>query len=121
MNETDKQILINTLQIAKEALKFYANKNNYVSSNNKESLINLDDNGHQARYAIKTIDTIINPDFNQLNNEFNDGETYNNQETIKEIYEDMLKSGMFYETYPTLSGLWDVDKDEFNNRIKKIY
>lgn len=33
--------------------------------------------------------------------------------SIKEIYNDILKSGMFWEKYPQLSGMWLADEKEF--------
>jgi hypothetical protein len=34
------------------------------------------------------------------------------QEIEKEYYQ-LLKSGMFYEFFPDLSGIWDKDKNQF--------
>ena len=33
--------------------------------------------------------------------------------SIQEIYYDILKSGMFWEKYPQLSGIWLADEKEF--------
>ena len=33
-------------------------------------------------------------------------------------YDALLKSGMFWEIYPTFSGIWDKDKKEFIKSIK---
>ena len=35
-------------------------------------------------------------------------------------YKNLLKSGMFWEFYPSLSGEWEKDKDEWNNIYKKL-
>lgn len=38
---------------------------------------------------------------------------------IKSEYEQMLKSGMFYELFPEYSGKWDQDKAQFTRFYKK--
>lgn len=48
-NINDNQNIVNLL---KEALKFYADKNNYFSATDKPSNIYLDEYGSQARFAL---------------------------------------------------------------------
>jgi len=48
-NINDSQNIVNLL---KEALKFYADKNNYFSATDKPSNIYLDEYGSQARFAL---------------------------------------------------------------------
>lgn len=38
----------------------------------------------------------------------------------KKDYEDLLKSGMFWEFHPELSGEWEKDKDEFVKYHKEL-
>lgn len=42
-----------------------------------------------------------------------------NLEIIKQEYDLILKSGMFWEWHPTLSGNWQEDKNEFIEFYKK--
>jgi hypothetical protein len=129
INEFEIQKYINALELAKQALKFYADENTY----NRTELItpiDLDYYGHQARYALKTIDTILSVDQNALTDSLNQLEKVKNklvdddiEESIKNLHEELslfkqqydglLNSGMFFEKYPQLTGEWEKDKSEF--------
>lgn len=39
---------------------------------------------------------------------------------MKEEYDGLLKSGMFWEFYPSLSGEWDKDKEEWSVIFKRL-
>jgi len=55
MNE---DIYANQNALLKEALKFYANKNNYISGMCNQTQISVDDYGSQARFALKQLDDV---------------------------------------------------------------
>ena len=40
--------------------------------------------------------------------------------TSKREYERLLKSGMFWEFYPQLTGIWRKDKKEWSKTFKKL-
>jgi len=42
------------------------------------------------------------------------------QISIRENYNKLLKSGMFWEFYPELSGVWNTDKDTLNGGWKPM-
>lgn len=133
MSAIDYSKLTNTLNLAKKALEFYANRSNYHGGMGNASLIDLDHHGHQARYAIETIDLILNPDYNAekvmayerailAQQQADIEESFKNMtimaDDTKNQYDKLLKSGMFFELHPELEGNWEADKDEF---IKKLY
>lgn len=47
-----------------------------------------------------------------------------NQNSIRRPYDLLLKSGMFFEFYPQLTGEWDKDKDfwyeEYHEQMNRI-
>jgi len=49
-NEED----VNLIALLKEALKFYANKENYLFYKNKDAPVAIDE-GHQARFALEKV------------------------------------------------------------------
>lgn len=40
------------------------------------------------------------------------------EDIVEKGYRQLLKSGMFWEFYPMLSGIWDEDKEEFKKTFK---
>ena len=135
MSAVDYQLLLNTLNLAKQILGFYANDENYKPKLGADALILLD-KGHQAKYALTTIDQILEPDYSELEQDIKqklkDEAMLEHQKVemekafktmgsfideYKKQYDDLLESGMFFEKYPDLSGSWNVDKDEFINKI----
>jgi hypothetical protein len=132
MSEIDYSSLTNALNLARKALEFYANEKTYARTQ-MTTMIDLDHHGHQARYAIETIDMVLNPDHSkEEEREYNEALLAQQQmymeESIKNMtimaddtkiqYDTLLKSGKFFEKFPDLSGDWELDKDEF---IKKLY
>lgn len=72
MNDNEKYL--NIIELLKQALLFYANKENYLSYEDKNTLIMLD-KGSQARFALKQIEELdeinekIKYDYNDLIND----------------------------------------------------
>lgn len=135
MNAIDYQTILNSLNLAKQILGFYANEENYEPKLGSNALI-LSDRGHQARYAIDTIKKISEPDYGELEQniklKIKDEAMLEHQKVeiekafktmgsfideYKKKYDALLDSGMFFEKYPDLSGSWVADKDEFINKI----
>lgn len=42
------------------------------------------------------------------------------EELMKKEYDGLLESGMFYEWYPTMSGTWDADKENWSSLYDEI-
>jgi len=74
----------NLVSLLEQALKFYANKQNYVSNTSSNSLIASDDYGSQARFALRKIEELNNIN-TQMENDFiklsesTDGDTTNSE------------------------------------------
>jgi len=82
----DPNILKNTLSIAKEALKFYGNHDNYLSKKelNNKTTISLD-GGNQAMFALKMIDNLIESMGECYNNYDDEVFKHENQQSIDEV------------------------------------
>ena len=132
MSAVDYSKLTNALNLAKKALEFYANRSNYHGGMGNAAMIDLDHHGHQARYVIETIDLILEPEYSaekiiEYNEVLLQQQQINIEESIKNMeiivddmrkqYDDLLKSGMFFERHPELEGNWESDKDEFINKL----
>lgn len=89
----DINAIKNVLSIAKEVLKFYARSNNYVPQENNNNLIPiLLDGGHQANYALETIDHItelLNKNYEEYYNQTLKQENQSSIDEIKKIIEDI--------------------------------
>jgi hypothetical protein len=135
MNAIDYQAILNSLNLAKQILGFYANEENYEPKLGADALI-LSDRGHQARYAIDTIKKISEPDYGELEqnikSKIKDEAMLEHQKVeiekalksmgsfideYKKKYDELLDSGMFFEKFPKLTGSWVADKEEFINII----
>ena len=132
MSTIDYSSYENALNLARKALEFYGNEKTYDRTQ-MTTPIDLDHHGHQARYAIETIDLILNPNYNEQKvlqyqeallkqQEINLQESIKNMvsivDDVKEQYDKLLKSGMLFEKFPELEGNWESDQYEFT---KKLY
>jgi hypothetical protein len=141
MNAIDYQAYINAINLAKQALKFYASSDSYEENitygYNLTSRIELD-KGHQAKYVLDLIEKLIKEDYANIEKELKqtlkDETFYAQQEfeinkalksmvsivdDVKEQYDELLNSGLFFEKFPNLSGDWEIDKYEFTNKMYK--
>ena len=65
----------NQVELLKQALLFYANKNTYSSGMGNPALIDLDEQGSQARFALEQLKKVeevnekMNEDYNQIIND----------------------------------------------------
>ena len=91
-NEED----VNLIALLKEALKFYADKENYLFYKDKDAPIAIDE-GHQARFALKKVDELaealskIDNDYdNIMTNAIQSGD---NPENVFKIMEDLKNIG----------------------------
>lgn len=95
MNDNEKYL--NIIELLKQALLFYADKENYLFYKDKDALIALDE-GSQARFALKQIEELdeinekIKSDYNDLINDVQEEESPENImdliNKIKDIDED---------------------------------
>ena len=132
MSAIDFSTYENALNLARKALEFYANEKTYDRIQ-MTTPIDLDHHGYQARYAIETIDLILNPNYSEQKiKEYEEAlliqQQIDMEESVKNFsvqiddfkkqYDVLLKSGMLFEKFPELEGNWESDEDEF---IKKLY
>lgn len=80
-------ILLNKIQLLKQSLLFYSNKENYLNVNGNSKIYN--DYGHQARFALEQI--------KDINKNFFDKEVF--LKKYKEIINDFLKGSISFEEY----------------------
>ena len=132
MSAIDFSTYENALNLARKALEFYANEKTYDRTQ-MTTPIDLDHHGYQARYAIETIDLILNPNYSEQKiKEYEEAliiqQQIDMEESVKNFsvqiddfkkqYDVLLKSGMLFEKFPELEGNWESDEYEF---IKKLY
>lgn len=125
--------LNNAISIAKQALLFYANEDNYNPKLGSSANI-LIDCGHQAKYALDIIENVIEPvepNYTELAaKELMEIKQEALKESVKELknetkffvkleYERMLDSGMLFEQYPKLTGNWEEDEEKFTKILMK--
>lgn len=84
----------------------------------------LEDNGGWSSYSLKLIaDKLdeVNKEFNDEVNEYFDLLRRNEEQQAKVEYKKLLnESGMFFEFYPHLTGVWKDDKLEWFNIYKEL-
>jgi hypothetical protein len=74
---------LNTIELLKQALLFYANEENYLFYKNRDAPVAID-NGHQARFVLKTINELdkinkkIESDYDEIINNVEKEETPEN-------------------------------------------
>ena len=76
----NKEEYLNQIELLKQALRFYANKENYVEHPVTHHSMIENDNGHQARFALKQLTKVEG-----INQEMN-------EEYLKEVSKEMEKS-----------------------------
>lgn len=84
MNEIDNNESLITF--LKQALDFYANKNNYKPTENGKTYIQLD-GGEQARFALNQIDRVNDVNKTLEDNFLDEYKNINNQENTSDINE----------------------------------
>ena len=134
MSAIDYSLYENALNLARKALEFYANEKTYDRTQ-MTTPIDLDHHGYQARYAIETIDLLLNPNYSEqkvlqyqeallkqqqidLEDSIKNMKLMVIDDDVKEQYDKLLKSGMLFEKFPELEGNWESDQYEFT---KKLY
>lgn len=74
---------------------------------------------HSLRVVADKLDEINKP-FKEVVDEYFDQERRDFEERAEKEYEELLKTGMFWEWYPQLTGNWGKDKSDWFEQYAKI-